>query len=90
MIFGYRLAVIAFGVMLRQVVPVEELGVLLLQEGAVHQDQFGDVPRRLRCVDPAAETISNERGQVSAIVEMGLCQDDGVDGVRLNRELLPV
>jgi hypothetical protein len=71
-------------------VPVKELGILLLQESTVHQDQFSHIPRRFRRVDPAAETIPDKPGQVSAVVEMGMCQDDGVDGVRLNWKLLPV
>ena len=76
--------------MLRQVVPIEELGILLLEESAVHQNQLGDVPRCLRRVDPAAEAVPDEPGQISGVVKMGMRQNDGLDRVRLDRELLPV
>ena len=76
--------------MLRQLVPVEELGIRLLQEGTIRQDQFGDVPRRLCRVDPAAEAVPDEPGQVSGVIKMGMRQDDGLDRLRLDRELLPV
>ncbi len=65
--------------MLRQVMSVQELGVFLLQKGTVHQNQFGNVPRRLRCVDAAPKTVPDEPGQVSGMVEMSVRQDDRVD-----------
>src|SRR5262245_48561651 len=56
----------------------------------VRQDDAAEVDGRLSGVDGPAEAFFHESGNPAAVIEMGMGEDDGVDGVGGNGCVLPV
>lgn len=57
---------------------------------AIEQDQPCDVPGRRRGINGARKAVPDEPRQITAVVQMGVGEDDCIDGSRLNREGCPV
>jgi len=64
--------------------------VLLLDMGAVQQNDLGKVGGRRCRKYVVAEALLDQLGQVAAVVEVRVGQDDAVDRRRIDRERLPV
>src|ERR1041385_7983061 len=65
-------------------------GVFLLQFRTVAQYQFGKVAGRFAHINIAPKPIFNKQGYITTMVKMRVCEYDGIDGRRLNREWLPI
>ena len=78
------------GAVLREAGAVGEVGVLLLEVAAVLEDDRGEGGRPVARVDRAVEPVAHERGDVPAVVEVGVAEDDRVDGGRVERQGRPV
>jgi len=66
------------------------LGVLFLDFGLIEQYDLGDLRRCGGAVYPASKTVSDKLWQESAMVEMGVCEQDGVDRIGRDNERLEV
>ena len=67
-----------------------ERGVFRLDLRRIAEDQLGEVGRGRRGEDLAAETLADQLGNQSAMVEMGMGQQQNVDLLGLDRAGLPV
>ena len=65
--------------------PVEELGVLLLDEGAVAQHDRAQVARGVRRVDRPPEPVAPQLGQEPRVVDVGVREQHGVHRLRRAR-----
>ena len=70
--------------MLRQVMPVEKVGVLFLEMTAIFKDQIRNIFCCFRCVDLAPESVADEARQISGMIEMRMGKDDSVNVARRN------
>ena len=75
---------------LREVVPVGELGVLFLQASGVGQDDAAEILGALRAEHAAAEALRDEARQIAAVIEVRVRQHDRLDARRRHRQVLPV
>jgi len=66
------------------------LGVFFLYFGRIEQDYLSNLGGRGSAEKLAFETISNELGQQPAVVEVGVCEQNGVNRIWRNSERLPV
>ncbi|MCY1298507.1 hypothetical protein D9M70_479970 [compost metagenome] len=76
--------------MLGEALAVGEFGILLLQIGAVQQDQFRDVAGCGGGMDAALESVCHQPRQVAAVIQMGMGQHDRVDVGGRDGQALPV
>jgi hypothetical protein len=61
-------------------------GVLLLDAGRVGQHQGQEIARGRRAVDRPGEALADQVGQVAAVVDVGVAEQDGVDVRRAEGE----
>jgi len=66
---------------------VEVEGVFLLDVGGVVEHDFGDVESRRSAEDGAGETGFDESGEIAAVVDVGVREDDGVEVAGVAGEL---
>ena len=66
---------------------VEVGRVLFLDLGGIGQHDPQQVARRRRTEDRPIKPLSRQRGQVAAMVDVGVAEDDGVDLVRMEGEV---
>ena len=78
------------GRVLRVVVAVGVASVFFLDVRGVGEHQRAEVAGACRAEHAALESLGDQAGQVAAVVEMRVGQDDGVDVVRVDGERLPV
>jgi len=71
-------------------VPVRVHRVLFLNASGVRQHDAAEIERPRGAKDPAAEALSDEPRQVSAMIEVRMRQHDGMDRIGANRQRLPV
>src|SRR5262249_59172312 len=64
-----------------------DVGLVLLDAGRVRQHDRDQVAGRRRTVDRALEALANQVGQVAAVIDVGVTEDDGVDGGRVEGEV---
>jgi len=76
--------------MFRVVVAVGVSRVLFLDVRGVGQHQRAQIPRAGCAEDAALESLGNQAREVSAVVEVRMGQDDGVDGSGGDGQGLPV
>src|SRR3990172_8740788 len=69
---------------------VGEVRILLLQESAVRQKNSAQFLGRVRAEDSASKAVPYEGRQVARVVEVGMGQENRVDGLRFDREWRPV
>ena len=67
------------GAVLLSVALVDELGVLLLDVRGVAQHHVAEALCRGRAVDGAAESLAHQRGQIAAVIDVGVGEHDRVD-----------
>jgi hypothetical protein len=77
-------------VVLGPAVGVRVPGLLGQQPGAVPQHDLGQLRRVRGGQHPAGEALPHQRGQVAAVVQVGVGQHHRVDEPRLGRERRPV
>ena len=65
--------------------PVGVVGILLLQIASIRQEDFAKVGGGLRTENRSTKAIPDKRGQISAVVDMGMRQDDRIDGTGIDR-----
>ena len=78
------------GAVAAELVAVEEGGVFFLQVSAVRQQDGAQVARARRAVDGVGVAVARHQGQVAAVVQMGVGEDDGVDLVWADGQALPI
>jgi hypothetical protein len=75
---------------LREALPIRVARVLLLEAAGVRQEDLAEVAGR-RCTERGSgEPIAYECGQESAVIDVGVGEDDGRERLRLDRERSPV
>ncbi|MNL32323.1 hypothetical protein D3C87_1541670 [compost metagenome] len=70
--------------------PIGELSLFFLQAATVQQQDFHQLTGGGRGVHRAAITIAHQYGQVSAVVEMGMGQDNGIEFAHRKLERVPI
>jgi len=75
---------------LRVAVTVGVSRVFFLDMGGIGQDERAQVASAGRAEDPAFEALGNQAGEIAAVVEVGMRQDDGVDAHGSHGQRLPV
>ena len=70
--------------------PVGVGGLLLLESAAVAQQDLDERRRLRRARHPTVEAVVDEPGEISAVIDVGMGEDDLVDGGRIDRERSPV
>ena len=78
------------GLVLRQLLAIEVVGVLLLQMGGVQEEHFGEVAGGRRAPDPALETLPHEPRDPPDVIEMGVGEDQVSDRAGVERGIGPV
>ena len=69
---------------------VGEASLLLLDVGGVRQEDRGQFTRVAGREDRSAISVADQPGEPTAVVDVGVGDDDGVDGGRIDREDFPV
>ena len=69
---------------------LSEAGFLFLQPAGVRQHDAAKRPRRGRAPDPSTKSVLRQPGKVTAVVEVPVGQDDGIDAGGRHRERGPV
>jgi len=93
---AHRAVDVLFGIqrqrrmVLRPAAGIRLLGFLRQQLGAVAEHDLGQFCRVARGVNLAGEALARQRGQVSAVIEMGVGEDHRIDLPGRQRERLPV
>ena len=64
--------------------------VFLLQVRGVQEDQLGEFRRRLRAVDRRLQAVAHQAREPAAVVEVGVGQQDGVEGRHVEGRPRPV
>ena len=75
---------------LREAALVGEACLFLLDVGGVGQEDRAQLARLAGCEDRAAIAATDQSGEPAGVVDVGVGDDDGVDGGRIDRERLPV
>src|SRR5215469_9372677 len=78
------------GIVLGLLYLVVEPGVFFLKVAGVRKDDATQIDSGWRGVDRAAEAFFDEARNPSAVVEVSVGEDDGVDFFRGNRSVTPV
>src|SRR5690349_9923363 len=68
---------------------VREFRILFHQMPAVGQEKLAEFDGRLRGDDRAFKPVANQEWQIAAVVEMGVGEQHGVDGLRIDRKAAP-
>ncbi len=68
-----------FGLTLADAASVEAFGILLLDMSGVEEDQFGEVGGGGGRVNGTAKAAAGEDGEASAVIEVGVGKDNGVE-----------
>src|SRR5687768_18547604 len=76
--------------MLREAARVGELRILFLQMCRIGQHESAEVRRAGRAVHRSLEPLRDEPWQPSAVVDVGMREDDDIDGFGWNGERSPV
>jgi hypothetical protein len=76
--------------MLRVSLPVGVVGFFLVQPSRVTEHDAGQFRRVRGAVHGSAEAVPDESRQVPDVIEVGVCDDDGVDRRGVDRKRRPV
>ena len=79
----------------RRVVPAEaafvrESSLLLVNVCAVGEQDLAEVAGSSCRMDRAGESVTDEAGEPATVVDVGVREHDGIDGVRVDRKRVPV
>jgi len=75
---------------LARVVPIGELGLLLLQVGGVRQHDREQIGGAAGGVDRPREAVTAEPRQVAGVIDVRVAQDDRVEALRVDGRRRPV
>ena len=78
------------GLVLREAMAVGELGILLLQVPGVSQQDCAKIDGRARAINRSAEAALDQQRQIAGVIEMGMGENNGVDGARLRGKRRPI
>ncbi len=66
------------------------LGVKLLDAAGIRQQDFAKIARQAGAQDRSPEPVIDEHGQVAAVIEMRVGEDDSVEARGIKRRTVPV
>jgi hypothetical protein len=76
--------------MLGKVMAVGVRRILFLKIAAVGEENPAEVPRRRGGIDLPGETVPDQKGEVAAVIEMGMGEDHRIDLSRRDRQRFPI
>ena len=78
------------GFMFCIVITVGALGILFLNMAAIRQQDFTQIKRGFGTIDRAFKSGLDQHGDIAAMIQMGMCQEQCINIARIDRQPFPV